>query len=79
MTRDELHELIRCSLFDEQEIENIMTAVDTYSSASNNAKPPVIRNAPSFKVGQCVSYGGTTCWVKKYNGTKCLAYPALLG
>ena len=55
------------------------TKVEGQSVSPNDAKPVVGRSASTFKVGQCVSYGGATCWVKKYNGEKCLAYPALLG
>lgn len=46
MTRDELKEMIRCSLFNEQDTEDIMTAVDAYSSASNDAKPHVSGSLP---------------------------------
>jgi len=49
VTRDKLKEMIRCSLFNEQDTEAIMSAVDAYTAASNGAKPIVMRSVCSLK------------------------------
>lgn len=49
MTRAELERNVHLCTRDFKEFNIIMTAVDAYSSASNDGKPLVIRSLPSYE------------------------------
>ena len=46
MTRDELKEYLELKLFYSQDVNEVMDAVDAYSSASNGVKPIVSGSLP---------------------------------